>query len=55
MNVKLIDELLHVKGGYIIKVRYPFGPSPSGYGEVVCKTLDEAIDLIRKADEGVEP
>ena len=46
----ITSEILHVKGGYIVKLRWPYGGSPGGYGEVVALTMNEVLDLIVKAD-----
>ena len=43
-------QIRHVQGGYIVELRWPYGPDVGGYGEVICETLDEVFDLLRKAD-----
>jgi hypothetical protein len=30
-------------GGYIVEVRWPYGGSVMGNGEIVCPTFDEAV------------
>ena len=47
-------EIRHVQGGYIVHLRWPYGPDVGGYGEVICETLEEVFDELRKADV-VEP
>ena len=45
----ICKEIRQVQGGFIVEVRWPFGPDVSGYGEVICRTFSEVIDLLRKA------
>ena len=60
-DIVLVQQIRHVRGGYIVEARWPFGGRPAGYGEVICKTLREVFDLIENADidpdtgEEVEP
>lgn len=42
----LVKEIRQVKGGFIVEARWPYGDDPSGYGEVICKTLKEVYELI---------
>jgi hypothetical protein len=51
----ICKEIRCVQGGYIIELRWPYGPEPGGYGEVVCDTFDEVIALLREAAEAMEP
>lgn len=51
----LVSEIRHVKNGYIVLARWPFGPSTTSCGEVVCQTLEEVIALLRRCDEGIDP
>ena len=44
----MCKEIRQVSGGFIVEARWPYGPEPSGYGEVICKTIDDVCDLIRK-------
>ena len=48
-DIIVCKEVRQVKGGFIVEMRWPFGDEPSGYGEVVCKTIDEVVELIREA------
>ena len=50
MTLKICSEIRHVQGGYIINLRWPYGPDVMGYGEVICRTLDEVFRFIEKAD-----
>ena len=46
----ICQEIRHVKGGYIVEVRWPYGPAMP-FGEVVCKTLEEVFALLKDADK----
>ena len=50
MSLTICTEIKHVKNGYIVKVRYPYSDVLGGYGEVVCKTLEEVFELLKTAD-----
>ena len=55
MTLVICKEVRKVKNGYIVECRWPYGPDPAAYGEVVCLTWDEVIDLLtRAANEGEE-
>jgi len=47
-QIEVCRSIRRVPGGYIIEIRYPYGSS-FPFGEVVCKTFDEVVDLLRKA------
>lgn len=46
----MVKEIRKVTGGYIVEARWPYGPDPGGYGEVVCTTFKEVVDLLKKTD-----
>lgn len=46
----ICTEIRHVKGGYIVCLRYPYGGEFVDYGEVICKTFEEVIEFLKKAD-----
>lgn len=50
MTLIICKEIRHVKNGYIVELRYPYGDEPGGYGEVVCKTLEEVFELLKTSD-----
>jgi hypothetical protein len=54
-DVTLVERIVHAKGGYIVYARWPYGPNVIGCGPVVCKTLDEVIELLRNTDKGIDP
>jgi hypothetical protein len=39
------------KGGYVLGLRWPYGPSVIGLGEVVCRTWEEAMQKLRESFE----
>ena len=43
------NQVRKVNGGYIVEVRWPYGPEVMGCGEVVCKTWAEVVALLTKA------
>jgi len=45
----LCQEIRRVQGGYIVEIRWPYGPEMP-YGEVVCRTLEEVFELLKSAD-----
>lgn len=49
-----IKEIRSVGNGYIVEARYPYGPDPAGYGEVICPTIKEVHELIDKVFDCVE-
>ena len=53
MILIICREIRKVKGGYIVECRWPYGPEPSGYGEVICVTWQDVIELLTKAANGV--
>lgn len=54
MTLTICKEVRKVGNGYIVEIRYPFGPDLP-FGEVICKTWKEVTDLLFKAQDGVEP
>lgn len=50
----LCKEVRKVRGGFIVEVRYPFGPDMP-YGEVICKTFEEVVELLKLAQDKIEP
>ena len=50
MELEICAGIRHVPGGYIVNIRWPYGPRVVGCGEVICKSLDEVFRLIKKAD-----
>jgi hypothetical protein len=48
-TLHVCKSIRKVGGGYIVEVRWPYGPDVMGHGEVVCKTWDEAVDLLTRA------
>jgi len=44
----MVKEIRQIPTGFIVQARWPIGPEPSGYGEVLCKTLDEVITVLRR-------
>ena len=55
MTIKMIQEIRQVSGGFIVEARWPVGPDPSGYGEVICKTLEEVFDIVRRTAAPEQP
>lgn len=49
MILVICKEIRKVGGGYIVECRWPYGPEPCGYGEVICRTWQEVIELLTKA------
>ena len=47
-SLVLVKEIRQVRGGFIVEARWPYGPNVSGYGEVICNTLEEVFELIRQ-------
>lgn len=47
-KVEVCRSIRRVYGGYIVEIRHPYGGSYP-FGEVVCKTFDEVVELLRKA------
>ena len=45
----ICKEIRQVEGGWIVECRWPYGGIPAGFGEVVCTTWDEVVDLLTKA------
>ncbi len=45
----ICKEIRQVSGGFIAELRWPVGNTPSGYGEVICKTFEELIKLLKEA------
>lgn len=45
-----------VGNGYIVQVRWPYGPEVMGYGRVICTTWQQVVDLLTQANlfEGTE-
>lgn len=48
MTTIMIKEIRQVSGGFIVEARWPIGGDPSGYGEVICRTLEEVLQVVRK-------
>ena len=48
----ICKEIRKVKGGYIVECRWAYGPEACGYGEVICTTWQEVIELLTKAANG---
>lgn len=55
MNITICTKIRKVKGGFIVNLRWPYGPDPGGYGEVICKDFGEVIEVLREAQEGIKP
>lgn len=49
MSIVICKEVRQVTGGFIVEVRWPYGGEPTGFGEVVCKTWPEVIELLSRA------
>ncbi len=50
-DLTICTRIEHVGGGYVVTVRSPYGSKAGcGFGDVVCPTIDDVLDLIRKAD-----
>ena len=49
-DLRIIEAVDHVMGGYVVHVRWPLGGDVTGYGKVICLTLEDVFDLIKKAD-----
>lgn len=43
------EKIKKMPGGYLVYVRWPLGPTPCGYGPVICSTWDEVVKLLTKA------
>ena len=41
--------------GYIVEVRWPYGPSPLGCGELAVMSFAEAVELLAKHCEAYDP
>jgi hypothetical protein len=41
-------EIRKVAGGFIVEVRHPYGDKMP-FGEVVCTSFEEVIDLLKRA------
>jgi hypothetical protein len=54
MTVIVCKEIRRVRGGFIVVIRWPFGPDMP-YGEVICKDFDEVVRLLDGAQEGINP
>jgi len=48
MTNVMVKEIRQLPTGFIVQARWPVGPEPSGYGEVLCKTFEEVILLLRR-------
>ena len=44
----ICKEIRQVGGGFIVEMRWPYGPEPAGFGEVVCKTWEEVVALLTR-------
>lgn len=47
-------EIRKVGNGYIVEIRWPYGPDAAGCSEVVCRTWQEVIELLTKAANQTE-
>lgn len=52
-NYIVADKIEKMPGGYVVHVRWPYGPSVMNCGPVVCATWAKAVALLTKA-AGVE-
>ena len=44
----MVREIRQVPTGFIVQARWPYGPEVMGYGEVICKTLEEVFALLKR-------
>lgn len=44
----LVKEIEQTSTGFIVRARWPYGDDASGYGPVICQTLDDVFDLIER-------
>lgn len=47
-RLTLIESIVEVPTGWIVKARFPYGPEAGGYGEVLCQRFDDVLRLIRE-------
>ena len=52
MDTVLVKQVRRVTGGYIVEARWPVGDSPGAYGEVICRSMDEVLEVLKRCDEG---
>lgn len=51
----IAEKIEAMPGGYVVHVRWPYGPTPSGCGPVVCPTWKDVLDLLTKSQAGIGP
>ena len=44
----ICKEIRQVPGGFIVEMRWPYGPEPCGHGEVICLTFEDVVILLKK-------